>query len=198
MKRIFSHFLAVLVPAALCLALFGCGSAPASGASGAAPTSAPEPKDYAQIIHDARTDEYNEYYMIVRPGAGDAKYEAIDGLAAEYDAEQLESFAADLVLPMLGITDEMAQDYAASVSLMMTQSYGVAIVKPAEGQADAVKQALEEYVQGQQAAFEQYLPDQYEVAKAATVTVADTGEVVLVCCPDGAAVRDAILKALAG
>ena len=80
---------------------------------------------------------------------------------------------------------------------MNTQCYGVAIVKPAEGQQDAVRQAMEDYVQAQQSAFEFYLVDQYDIALEATVTVADSGEVVLVCCKDGDTVRSNILTALA-
>lgn len=193
MKRILSLFTALI----LCLGLFGCGSAASGSASGSAPEATPVPKDYAQIIHDARDEELNQYYMIIAPDrTGEGKYRAIDGMVEEYTAEQLESFAADFVLPLVGITDEIAADYAVSASMMNTQSYGVAIVKPAEGQTDAVKAALEDFVQAQQQSFEQYLPDQYEVAKAATVTVADSGEVVLVCCEDGDAVRAAILEAL--
>ena len=46
------------------------------------------PKDYTQIIHDARTDEDNEYDMIFTKGE-DGKFTAIDGYSAEYDADQL-------------------------------------------------------------------------------------------------------------
>lgn len=196
MKRIFSLFTALI----LCLGLFGCGSAASDPAAGSGSSlAAAAAKDYAQIIHDARDAELNQYYMIIAPDlAGEGKYRAIDGMVEEYTAEQLESFAADLVLPLLGITDEIAADYAVSASMMMNQSYGVAIVKPAEGQTDAVKAALEDFVQAQQQTFENYLPDQYEVAKAATVTVADSGEVVLVCCDGGDAVKAAILDALKG
>ena len=45
--------------------------------------------------------------------------------------------------------------------------------------------------------MEHYLEDQYLVAKAATVTVAPTGEVVLVCAEDRAAILTHIEKALA-
>ena len=63
----------------------------------------------------------------------------------------------------------------------MVRSYAVAIVKPAEGKTDAVKSALEAYVTSEQQSMEHYLEDQYQIAKAATVTVAPTGEVILVC-----------------
>lgn len=189
MKRFLSLTAALL----LCLGLLGCG-----GSTSSEPTPTPAPKDYSQILHDARDSEFNQYYMIIAPGREEGvKYQAIDGVASEYTAEQLESFAADFVLPIFGLTEDMAEDYAVSVSVMNTQCYGVAIVKPAEGQQDAVRQAMEDYVQAQQSAFEFYLADQYDIALEATVTVADSGEVVLVCCKDGDTVRSNILTALA-
>ena len=66
MKRIIAALLA-----GLCLfALVGCSAG--SKADSAAP------KDYSQIIHDARTDEDNEYDMIFTRGK-DGKFTAIDG-----------------------------------------------------------------------------------------------------------------------
>ena len=85
------------------------------------------------------------------------------------------------MMPLLNLEDDMYTDLAASVSSMMVRSYAVAIVKPAEGKTDAVKSALEAYVTSEQQSMEHYLEDQYQIAKAATVTVAPTGEVILVC-----------------
>ena len=91
----------------------------------------------------------------------------------------------------------MYTDFAASVSGMMVQSYGIAIVKPAEGKADAVKQALQDFVTHEQMSMEHYLEDQYQIAKAAKVEVLPSGEVVLVCCENSDAVLSAIKTALA-
>ena len=52
MKRI----IACLMAGVMLLALVGCG---ASGSSGSASSAAK--KDYTQILHDARSDEDNEY-----------------------------------------------------------------------------------------------------------------------------------------
>ena len=77
MKRIIAALLA-----GLCLfALVGCSAG--SKADSAAP------KDYSQIIHDARTDEDNEYDMIFTKGK-DGKFTAIDGYSAEYEAARAE------------------------------------------------------------------------------------------------------------
>ena len=154
------------------------------------------PKDYSQIIHDARTDEDNEYDMIFTKGE-DGKFTAIDGYSAEYEADQLNDELKDIVFPLLGLEDGSYESFAASVSSMMVRSYAVAIVKPAEGKTDAVKAALEAYVQSEQQSMEHYLEDQYQVAKAATVTVAPTGEVILVCAEDHDTILANIEKALA-
>lgn len=187
MKRI----TAFIAACALALGLVGCG--------GAASSSTPaEPKDYAQIIHDSRASDFNEAFMTVSPAAEGEGYVAVDGFAADYtEPGQLDSFANDMVLPLLGLDATMYDTFSASVSLMMTNCYGVAIVDPAEGQTETVVAALENYVVGQQAAFEFYLEDQFQIAQTGTVTVADSGEVVLVCCADGEAVQAAILAALA-
>ena len=184
MKRIIAALLA-----GLCLfALVGCSAS--SKADSAAP------KDYSQIIHDARTDEDNEYDMIFTKGE-DGKFTAIDGYSAEYEADQLNDELKDIVFPLLGLEDGSYESFAASVSSMMVRSYAIAIVKPAEGKIDAVKAALEAYVQSEQQSMEHYLEDQYQVAKAATVTVAPTGEVILVCAEDHDTILANIEKALA-
>ena len=171
------------------LALVGCGSKDA--ASGAA-----EPKDYAQIIHDARTDEYNEAMLILSSDA-EGNLTAMDGPVADLSEEDLKAQADNFILPMLGLQEGDYERFAASVSTLNVRSYGVAIVQPAEGKAEDVQAALENYVTSQQLAMENYLADQYEIAKAATVTTLPTGEVVLVCCEDSDAILAAIQEALA-
>ena len=190
LKRIFA---ALLAGAAL-LALVGCGTSGSTGkpASSAAST----PKDYTQILHDARDAEDNEYYMIFTKGE-DGKFTAIDGYSAEYEAGQLDDEVRSILLPLLNLEDDMYTDLAASVSSMMVRSYAVAIVKPAEGKTDAVREALEAYVTSEQQSMEHYLEDQYQIAKAATVTVAPTGEVILVCAENHDTLLTNIEKALA-
>ena len=184
MKRLIAALLAGLT----LFALVGC-----SAGSKAEPST---PKDYSQILHDARTDEENEYDMIFTKGE-DGKFTAIDGYSAEYEAGQLDDEVRSILLPLLNLEDDMYTDLAASISAMMVRSYAVAIVKPAEGKADAVKSALEAYVTSEQQSMEHYLEDQYQIAKAATVTVAPTGEVILVCAENHDTLLTNIEKALA-
>ena len=49
----------------------------------------------------------------------------------------------------------------------------------------------------EQQSMEHYLEDQYQIAKAATVTVAPTGEVILVCAENHDTLLANIEKALA-
>ena len=177
-------FIAALLAGLTLFTLVGC--------SGGSKADSSTPKDYSQIIHDAR----NEYDMIFTKGE-DGKFTAIDGYSAEYKADQLNEEIRDILMPPLNLEDDQYTAFAASISSMMVRSYAVAIVKPAEGKTDEVKAALEAYVASEQQSMEHYLEDQYLVAKAATVTVAPTGEVVLVCAEDHDTILANIEKALA-
>ena len=141
------------------------------------------PKDYTQIIHDAREAEDNDYYMIFSP-AEDGKFTAQYGYSASYPAEDLNDEIQNMLLPLLDLPEGSYTDLAASLSAMMVQSYGVAIVKPAEGKT-------------QQQTMEHYLEDQYQIAASAKVATVPTGEVVMVCCENSDAVMNAIKTALA-
>lgn len=184
MKRLIAALLAGLT----LFALVGCSAG--SKADSAAP------KDYSQILHDARTDEENEYDMIFTKGE-DGKFTAQYGYSAEYEADQLSDEVANMMMPLLGLEDDMYDDFAASVSGMMVRVYGVAIVKPAEGKTQDVVDAMDAYVQSQQKSMEHYLEDQYQIASAARVATVPTGEVVMVCCEDSDTVFENIKKALA-
>ena len=163
LKRIFA---ALLAGAAL-LALVGCGTSGSTGkpASSAAST----PKDYTQILHDARSAEDNEYYMIFTKGA-DGKYTAQYGYSKDYEADQLHDEIANMTMPMLNLEDGMAEDFA---------------------------DALNAYVESEQQSMEHYLEDQYQIAKNAKVETLPSGEVVLVCCEDSDTVLVNLKKALA-
>ena len=174
MKRI----IACLMAGVMLLALVGCG---ASGSSGSASSAAK--KDYTQILHDARSDEDNKYEMIFTKGE-DGKFTAQYGYSAEYEADQLSDEVANMMMPLLGLEDDMYDDFAASVSGMM-------------GKTQDVVDAMDAYVQSQQKSMEHYLEDQYQIASAARVATVPTGEVVMVCCEDSDTVFENIKKALA-
>ena len=102
------------------------------------------PKDYTQIIHDAREAEDNDYYMIFSP-AEDGKFTAQYGYSASYPADDLNDEIQNMLLPLLDLPEGSYTDLAASLSAMMVQSYGVAIVKPAEGKTQEVVDAMDAY-----------------------------------------------------
>ena len=189
-KRILAALLAGAALLTMALSLAACGK-PASSSSASS-----TPKDYTKILHDARPEEDNEYYMIFSKGA-DGKFTAQYGYSESYEADQLSDEIENMLWPLLGLEDDMVDDFAASVSGMMVQSYGLAIVKPAQGKTDAVVDALKAYVLSEQQSMEHYLEDQYQIAKNAKVETLPSGEVVLVCCENSDTVLANLKKALA-
>lgn len=157
--------LCLILAAALVLA--GCGGNAGSGST------ASEPKDYAEILRNARTDEYNEYFEVVT-GPDDDTIGILDFLAQS------------------GFAPEAMEQYAISVSLMNTKAYAVMIIKPAEGQEEAIRTAMQDYIQMQQDSFEFYLADQYEIAQDAQLETAPSGELILVMSEDAADVLQKI------
>ncbi len=156
--------LCLILAAALVLA--GCGG-------GSSSSEASEPKDYAEILRNARTDEYNEYFEVVT-GPDDDTIGILDFLAQS------------------GFAPEAMEQYAISVSLMNTKAYAVMIIKPAEGQEEAIRTAMQDYIQMQQDSFEFYLADQYEIAQDAQLETAPSGELILVMSEDAADVLQKI------
>lgn len=189
-KRIFAALLTGAALLAMALSLAACGKPAASSSTSSTP------KDYTKILHDARPEEDNEYYMIFSKGA-DGKFTAQYGYSESYEADQLSDEIENMLWPLLGLEDDMVDDFAASVSGMMVQSYGLAIVKPAQGKTDAVVDALKAYVLSEQQSMEHYLEDQYQIAKNAKVETLPSGEVVLVCCENSDTVLANLKKALA-
>ena len=97
-----------------------------------------------------------------------------------------------LALESLGLAEEDMEAFGASVSVMNTQAYAIAAVRPVQGKTDAVREALQGYVDRQQSSFEFYLPDQYQIAQDARLETLEDGTVLLVMCQDGDAVFEAI------
>ncbi|WP_418454462.1 DUF4358 domain-containing protein [Allofournierella sp.] len=180
MKR----FIAFSLTLCLALGLAACGGAPAG--SGA-------PKDYAAALSTARPSADNDAYPVFT--LKDGAWGASGAYAADLSEEDLQT-QASLALQSLGLAAEDVQEAAFSLSLMNVQAYGVAIVMPAQNRTGAVKEALQAYIDGQKAAQQNYLPDQYAIAKAARLETLKTGEVVLVMRDGQNDVYSAIEKAL--
>lgn len=127
------------------------------------------------IITGARAADFNEAYPILMSN---------------------EDPSAQLISDVTGLNYDDMESFAISVSAMNVKAYGVAIIKPAEGKAEAVTTAINTFVENQKKAFESYLPDQKEIADAATVDTLEDGTIVLVMSEGGADVQKAILEAL--
>ena len=181
MKKTLKALAALLV---LALALTACGGSTAGSSA---------PKNYAEILAAARSNEDNEYYEILAPGENG--YTAAQGHADEMSADYIKDYG-DMLLELMGFSAEDATDYALSVSMMNVQSYGLAIVKPAEGKTKTVQAGLQAFIDQQKAAQEHYLEDQYAIAKNAKLGVMPGGEVVMVMCEDADTVYANIEKAL--
>ena len=61
-----------------------------------------------------------------------------------------EDGASALALESLGLAEEDVEAFGASVSVMNTQAYAIAAVRPVQGKTDAVREALQGYVDRQQ------------------------------------------------
>ena len=114
---------------------------------------------------------------------------AIEGARSEEDM-------AELIFGLLNVSEEDMTAYAISVSAMNVRAYGVAAILPAAGKEDLVLEGLNSFVENQKRSFEQYLADQYEIAKEAKVGTLEDGTVLLVMCENQDAVYDSIKDAL--
>lgn len=179
MKR----FLCFALCFGFCLALMGCGGTPASQG----------PKDYPGILEAARTEDENTSHVIFH--YKDGAYFAAGAYSADLTQDQVDTQGL-LCLQMLGLEPADVAEAAFSVSLMNIESYGVAIVSPASGKTDTIKQGLSDFIEGQKAAQLNYLPDQYAIASAARLETLKTGQVVLAMGENQTQVYDNIKNAL--
>ena len=99
------------------------------------------PKNYTQIIHDAREAEDNDYYMIFSP-AEDGKFTAQYGYSASYPADDLNDEIQNMLLPLLDLPEGSYTDLAASLSAKVaTVPTGEVIMVCCEN-SDAVMNAI--------------------------------------------------------
>lgn len=224
MKTMKQWFL-LAVTAVLCAAMAACAdtgasssaaassapasSAPASSAvseSTSAPASSSEAASesgeavtaedpYTAAIVASRDQETNDSLPVLGAKAGESAVYTYLPSSMENDPEAAAQMA-DMVMQTLALTPDQLQQYAFSISLINVKAYGVGVFMPAEGQTEAVKAALEDFVVNQQKSFENYLADQYEIAKQAKVEVLPTGEVVLVMCENSSEAFSTIEAAL--
>lgn len=155
---------------ALTLALTGCTGKPSA---------AKTPEEYTQSYQEAIT---------AAQGDGSSAFASI--------VTSPDDDIAQLVFPMLGVTAEDMSAYALSVSPVNVQAYAIALAMPAEGKEDVVRKGFEAFVENQKQSFENYLEDQYTIAKAARVETLEDGTVVLVMAEEQDKLMDSLKKSL--
>lgn len=111
--------------------------------------------------------------------------------ALSYDDE-----TTDPIFELNGFTKDNYEAGAMSISLINIHAYAIAIAQPVQDKADDVFSEFESYVQKTQESFEQYLPDQYEIAKDAIVEKLDNGLVIMVMCDNSQETYDNIIEQL--
>ena len=160
-------FSLILLPILL---LTGCSSAPESQL-----TAQERTELYRSAIQNARDQDANDAFPIIT--------------SAEDDT-------ASFLLELMGLSAEDMSAFAISASAMNVKAYGIAAVYPAEGKDEAVKEALEGFVDRQKQSFEQYLADQYDIANNARLETLEDGTILLVMCEGQDAVFTAIRSAI--
>lgn len=160
-------FSLILLPILL---LAGCSAKPASQL-----TAQERTELYRSAIQDARDQDANDAYPIITSDTDDM---------------------APLLLELMGLSAGDMSAYAISASAMNVRAYGVAAVYPAEGRDEAVKEALQGFVDRQKQNFEQYLADQYDIAANARLETLEDGTILLVMCDGQDEVFTAIRSAV--
>lgn len=146
-------------------ALAGCSGKNGGGSSSTPPAKTPE--ELTQLYASAITDNAGEM----------VEYNPVISEAKEGDLSAM-------ILETMGLKAEDMTAFGISASMMNVQAYGIAAVMPAEGRADAVKEALQSFIDNQKQSFEQYLVDQYEIASSAKLETLEDGTVLMVMCED--------------
>ena len=179
MKRLITSALALV----LAVSLAAC-----SGAAGFA-----QDADFSSAIESTREEELNQAFPIVDYTAGG---EPVLSLNPNGMSEEEAASYAQMVADTIGLDGSLFERYSVSASLIITQAYAVGVFRPAEGCEEDALDAVNSYVDNVKKSFENYLPDQYDIAKQAVVRQYSSGEILLVLCENAPQQADALDKAL--
>lgn len=138
------------------------------------------PEELTQVYADALTEnggEMVEYNPVI------SKVDSEDPVSA-------------MILESMGLKEEDMTAFGISGSMMNVKAYGIAVVMPAEGKEEAVKEGLQGFIDRQKSSFETYLADQYAVAESARLETLEDGTVLMVMCEDQDTVFDGIRAAI--
>ncbi len=157
--------------------------------------SAATPQALTDAIVNARVDEQNEAFPVMAGAAGETATYLHNPMQAPQESIDSETAA---LMQITGIDYASCDAYAISVSLMNIHAYATGVFYPTSGSEDAVEASLQSFIAAKQAEFENYLPDQYEIAKNAVLRTAQDGAFILVIDENAETVADEIESSLAG
>ena len=136
-------------------------------------------------------EERTQLYQTAIKSARDEETNQTVGIITSADDE-----LAEIVFELLDVKAEDMTAYALAVSPVNIKAYGVAAIFPAAGKEDAVRDGLGEFIDRQKESFQQYLADQYDIAREARLETLEDGTVLLVMCENQDAVFDSIRDAI--
>ncbi len=197
MKKVLSILLAVLMMGSL----IACTSNEGTTSEGTAPNSESEQtqagtvktaEELADIIVNTRSEDENSGLSVI---AGDENGMQTPHNPLELTDEDLQ-MNSDMILQSTSFDIENCESYAFSVAGTIVNAYGVGIFYPKEGSEQSVKESLDAFVLQKQGEFENYLPDQYEIAQNGIVQTSDSGAIILVVAANASEVYSAINEQL--
>lgn len=153
-----------------------------AGCSGQSAASSKTPEELTQLYADAITQNGGEMAQVNPPITQVSEEDPMSAM----------------ILESLGLTEEDMTAFAISMSMMNVKAYGIAAVMPADSREEAVKEALQGFIDRQKSSFETYLADQYAVAESARLETLSDGTVLMVMCEDQDTVFDAVSGAILG
>lgn len=142
----------------------------------------------------------NEYAPPIFTNVSDYHFLIVEGFEDDFTEEEWKSQFEDyksMLFQLTGLDPADMQAYAMAINLMNISVDAVALIMPVSGHEQTVTDALKAYVAQVQQSFQQYLPDQYEIAKQARIETLADGTLVLVMCEGGSSVLETIKKELA-
>ena len=181
MKKLFTL---VLVAALALSVLTGCGSSENTNGNSGSDVSASQTKSPEEL-----TKLYSE--AITANGGEMVEYNPVISEAKEDDGSAM-------LLEMMGLKQEDMTAFGISTSMMNVKAFGIAAVMPAEGKEEAVKAALQGFIDQKCTEFESYLVDQLEVAQNAKLETLADGTILMVMTEGQDEVFTAISAAIAG
>ena len=96
--------------------------------------------------------------------------EMVDRLAARFELDLPADLDAQMLEDLLELEEEDLEEYAGQISMSMVSADNLIFLRPKPDSFKKAQKALSKRLEYVRLAFENYLPDQYEKARAGSVT----------------------------